>query len=54
MLTALAVLFLAISAPPAQVLAVVLFLVAAVLAGIQKSWILCLIATGLAVAHWPW
>ncbi len=44
----------AISAPPQQVLAVVVFLVAAVLAGIQKSWVLCLIAAGLAVAFWPW
>lgn len=45
---------LAIASPPQQVLAVVLFLVAGVLAGIQKSWVLCLIAAGLAVAFWPW
>lgn len=45
---------LALSAPPQQVLAVVILLVAAVLAGIQKSWVLCLVAAGLAVAFWPW
>ena len=52
--TLLASMVLAISTPPAQVLACVLFIVAAILSGIQKSWVLCLIAAGLAVAHWPW
>lgn len=56
-MAALAVTFaflLAISSPPQNVLAVVLFLVAAILAGLQKSWPICLIALGLAVLSWPW
>lgn len=54
MLTFLSALLLAISAPPQNVLAVVLFLVAAILAGLQKAWPICLIAAGLAVLAWPW
>lgn len=45
---------LAISAPPAAVLACVLFLCAAVVAGTQRAWPVCLITAGLAVAAWPW
>ncbi len=54
MLTAISAFVLAMSTPPQQVLAVVIFLVAAILAGVQKSWVLCLMAAGLAVAFWPW
>lgn len=50
----LASLILALSAPPDRVLAWVAFVVAAILAGLQKSWVLCIIAVGLAFAFWPW
>jgi hypothetical protein len=40
--------------PPNNVIAVILFLVAAILVGIQKIWILCLISAGLAALSWPW
>jgi hypothetical protein len=53
-LTYIAFALLALAAPPQNVVAVVLFLVAAILAGIQKSWVLCLIAAGMAVLSWPW
>ena len=33
------------------VIAVVLFIIAAVIAGMQKGWVLCLIAAGLAVLY---
>lgn len=54
MLTLFLATVLALSAPPSNVLAVVVFLVAAVLAGIQKAWPICLIAVGLALLSWPW
>ena len=40
--------------PPTNIIAVVLFLCAAILAGMAKSWPLCFIAAGLAFAYWPW
>ena len=45
---------LAISTPPATVLAVVLFLVSGVLCVIQKDWKIGCIAFGLAALSWPW
>lgn len=47
-------LILALSSPPATVLAVVLFLCAGVISGLAKSWPICLIAFGLAALAWPW
>ena len=45
---------LALTAPSTHVVAVVLFLVASILAGTQRSWPICLIAAGLAAIYWPW
>ena len=45
---------LAISSPPGAVIAVVFFLCAAILAGVARSWPVCLIAAGLAALSWPW
>lgn len=45
---------LAISTPPAQVAAVVLFLVGTVLAVIKKDYYGACIGGGLALAFWPW
>ena len=45
---------LAISAPPAAVLAWICFIVAAILAGIAKNWWGLLISLGLSLMVWPW
>ena len=42
------------STPPAHVVAVVLFLVGGVIAGLRKDPVLCCIAIGLAALAWPW
>lgn len=45
---------LALSAPPGNVLAVVLFLVAGVIAGLRKDPVLSCLSFGLAALAWPW
>ena len=46
--------YLAIGTPPAQIVAVLAFLVATVLCAKEKNWTLGLIAFGLAALSWPW
>ena len=44
----------AIGTPPAALIGWICLLCAAILAGIQRSWILCLIAAGFVFIYWPW
>lgn len=45
---------LALSSPPAHVVAVVLFLVAGVISALRKDAVLGCISFGLAALAWPW